>query len=248
MRSRFTTRRENRSFLGQLDRSLPAPHTRRTSSTGIAYSGGLRSAMTAGHTLKPFIASRHRPDASARVRRDECMPGPPRTREGEVPVYREIFVPVDNSTHSDWAVDRAIELSRRSDGRITGNHVYAARLHDVRFRQLETGLPARFQTPEEIKKQRKIHDKLIEKGLQLIADSFLDQVGKRCAGYDGGGKVRSDVKVGENGRLVAEEEDAAARLVGSSGREYDLLAIGAHGLGRQQFSQVGGVAARVLRG
>jgi nucleotide-binding universal stress UspA family protein len=205
-------------------------------------------------------------------------------------VYREIFVPVDNSQHSDWAVDRALEMCRKSGGRITGNHVYAARLHDVRFRQLETGLPAQFQTPEEIKKQRKIHDKLIEKGLQLIADSFLDQLGKRCeaagvpltrqlleginyeeivnevnrgagrlpgligfdpnraAGYDGGDKVRGDVKLGENGRIVAEDEDAAARLVGSSGRQYDLLAVGAHGLGRQQFSQLGGVVARVLRG
>jgi nucleotide-binding universal stress UspA family protein len=205
-------------------------------------------------------------------------------------VYREIFVPVDNSQHSDWAVDRAIELARRSQGRLTGNHVYAARLHDVRFRQLETGLPAQFQTPDEIKKQRKIHDKLIEKGLQLIADSFLDQLGKRCdaagvpltrqlleginyeeivnevnrgagrlpgligfdpnraAGYDGGAKVRSDVQVGANGRLVAEDEDQAARLVGSSGRQYDLLAVGAHGLGRQTFSQLGGVVARVLRG
>ena len=205
-------------------------------------------------------------------------------------MYREIFVPVDNSQHSDWAVDRALEMCRKSAGRITGNHVYAARLHDVRFRQLETGLPAQFQTPEEIKKQRKIHDKLIEKGLQLIADSFLDQLGKRCeaagvaltrqlleginyeeivnevnrgagrlpgligfdpnraAGYDGGDKVRSDVKLGENGRLVAEDEDTAARLVGSSGRQYDLLAVGAHGLGRQQFSQLGGVVARVLRG
>jgi len=67
-----------------------------------------------------------------------------------------------------------------SDGRITETTSTAARLHDVRFRQLETGLPARFQTPDEIKKQRKIHDKLIEKGLQLIADSFLDQLGKRC--------------------------------------------------------------------
>ena len=205
-------------------------------------------------------------------------------------MYREIFAPVDNSPHSDWTVDRAIELSRKSGGRITGNHVYAARLHDVRFRQLETGLPAKFQTPEEIKKQRKIHDKLIEKGLQLIADSFLDQLGKRCeaagvaltrqlleginyeeivnevnrgagrlpgligfdpnraAGYDGGDKVRGDVQVGANGRLVAEDEDAAARLVGSSGRQYDLLAIGAHGLGRQPMSQLGGVVARVLRG
>jgi nucleotide-binding universal stress UspA family protein len=205
-------------------------------------------------------------------------------------MYREVFVPVDNSRESDWAVDRAIEVCRQSGGRITGNHVYAARLHDVRFRQLETGLPAQFQTPEEIKRQRKIHDKLIEKGLQLIADSFLDQLGKRCeaagvaltrqlleginyeeivkevnrgegrlpgligfdpnraAGYDGGEKTRGDVQLGSDGRIVAEDEDEAARLVGSSGRRYDLVAIGAHGLGRQEKSQLGGVVARALRG
>jgi nucleotide-binding universal stress UspA family protein len=204
--------------------------------------------------------------------------------------YQEVFVPVDNSQHSDWAVDRAIEICRASGGRITGNHVYAARLHDVRFRQLETGLPAQFQTPEEIKRQRKVHDKLIEKGLQLIADSFLDQLAKRCdaaavpltrqlleginyeeivkevnrgegrlpgligfdpnraAGYDGGAKTRGDVRLGDDGRIVAEEEDAAAKIVGSSGRRYDLVALGAHGLGRQSYSQLGGVVARSLRG
>ena len=205
--------------------------------------------------------------------------------------YSEIFVPVDNSPCSDWAVDRAIEICKASNGRITGNHVYAARLHDVRFRQLETGLPAQFQTQEEIKRQRRIHDKLIEKGLQLIADSFLDQLSMRCeragvpltrqlleginyeeivkevnrgegrlpgligfdpnraASYDGGERTRGDVRLGENGRIVAEpEEDDAAKIVGSSGRRYDLVAIGAHGLGRQAFSQLGGVVARALRG
>ncbi len=205
-------------------------------------------------------------------------------------MYREIFAPVDNSLHADWAVDRAIELCRSRGGRITGNHVYAARLHDVRFRQLETGLPAQFQTADEIKRQRKIHDKLIEKGLQLIADSFLDQVGRRCdaegvpltrqlleginyeeivkevnrgegrlpgligfdpnraAGYDGGDRGRGDVRLDDDGRIVAEDEDAAAKLVGSSGRAYDLVVIGAHGLGRQPYSQLGGVVARSLRG
>src|SRR2546425_1851507 len=175
------------------------------------------------------------------------------------------------------------------DKLVTGVQTCALPIY-VRFRQLETGLPARFQTPEEIKKQRKIHDKLIEKGLQLIADSFLDQLGKRCeaagvrltrqlleginyeeivnevnrgagrlpgligfdpdraAGYDGGDKVRSDVKVGENGRLVAEEQDSAARLAGSSGRQDDPLALGAHGLVRPPYTQLGGVAARGLRG
>jgi len=205
-------------------------------------------------------------------------------------MYREVIVPVDNSPDSHQAIDRAIEICRRSGGRITANHVYAARLHDIRFRQLETGLPAQFQTPEEIRKQRKIHDKLIEKGLQLISDSFLDQAAKRCesAGvpmtrqlleginyeeilrevnrgqgrlpsligfdpniadkYDGGSHVRSDVKIGENGRLIAEDEEPDEKLAGSSDRSYDLLCIGAHGIGRQPLSQLGGVTARVLRG
>ena len=205
-------------------------------------------------------------------------------------MYREVLVPVDNSDPSHWAVERAVELCQRSGGRVTGNHVYAARLHDVRFRQLETGLPARFQTSEEIKRQRKIHDKLIEKGLQLISDSFLDQTEKRCkeAGvtltrqlleginyeeivreanrgrgrlpsligfdpniadkYDGGATVRGDVRIGENGRLIAEDEDPDEKLAGSSGRAYDLLIMGAHGIGRQPYSQLGGVVSRVLRG
>jgi nucleotide-binding universal stress UspA family protein len=183
-----------------------------------------------------------------------------------------------------------MEICSRSRGRMTANHVYAARLHDVRFRQLETGLPARFQTPEEIKRQRKIHDKLIEKGLQLISDSFLDQVEKRCAAasiamtrqllegihyeelvreanrgdgrlpsligfdpniadkYDGGATVRSDVRLDEDGRIVAEDEEADEKLAGSSGRSYDLVAIGAHGLGRQPYSQLGGVVSRAIRG
>ncbi|GBD31935.1 Light-independent protochlorophyllide reductase subunit B [bacterium HR33] len=205
-------------------------------------------------------------------------------------MYRELLVPVDNSQHSDWAVERAIEICRRFGGRITGNHVYAARLHDVRFRQLETGLPAKFQTPEEIKRQRKIHDKLIEKGLQLISDSFLDQVDRRCreAGipmrrqlleginyeeiireanrgegrlpsligfdpniadkYDGGARMRGDVRIGEDGRLVAEDEEPEEKLAGSTGRSYDLVVMGAHGIGKQPLSQLGGVTARVVKG
>ena len=47
-------------------------------------------------------------------------------------MYRELLVPVDNSQHSDWAVDRALELASRLGGHVTASHVYAARLHDVR--------------------------------------------------------------------------------------------------------------------
>jgi len=205
-------------------------------------------------------------------------------------MYQELFVPVDNSQHSDWAINRAIEICGKNGGRITGNHVYAARLHDVRFRQLETGLPAQFQTPEELKHQRKVHDKLIEKGLQLISDSFLDQMENKCskagvplrrqlleginyeeiikevnhgngtlpsligfdpniaANYDGGERMRSDVRMDEHGRIVAEDETSDEKLAGSSGRDYDLIVMGAHGIGRQPLSQLGGVVARATLG
>ncbi len=204
-------------------------------------------------------------------------------------MYRELLVPVDNSQHSNWAVERALELCTKSGGRVTANHVYAARLHDVRFRQLETGLPAQFQTAKEIKRQRRVHDKLIEKGLQLISDSFLDEVEKRCAefnvplrrqlleginfeeivkevngghgrlpsligfdpnsaaGYDGSERVRSDVRLGDDGRIIGEDEDQSEKLAGSSGRQYDLVVMGAHGIGRQPYSQLGSVVARAAR-
>jgi nucleotide-binding universal stress UspA family protein len=204
-------------------------------------------------------------------------------------MYREVLVPVDNSAHSDLAVDRAVEICKRSQGRITATHVYAARLHDVRFRQLEVGLPAQFQEPEEIRRQRKIHDKLIEKGLQLISDSFLDEVDKKAraadvpltrqlleginfeeianeankgAGqlpsligfdpniadkYDGGDNVRSDVQLGDDGRIVAEDEEQDERLAGSSDRDYDLVVMGAYGIGRQAYSRIGGVVNRAMR-
>ncbi|MFW6084003.1 MAG: universal stress protein [Gemmatimonadota bacterium] len=204
-------------------------------------------------------------------------------------MYREVLVPVDNSAHSDLAVDRAVEICSRSEGRITATHVYAARLHDVRFRQLEVGLPAQFQEPQEIRRQRKIHDKLIEKGLQLISDSFLDEVEKKAKErgvtltrqlleginfeeiakeanrgggqlpsligfdpniadkYDGGDRGRSDVKLGDDGRIVAEDEGHDEKLAGSSERDYDLVVIGAHGIGRQAYSEIGGVAGRAIR-
>ena len=65
--------------------------------------------------------------------------------------------------------------------------------------------------------------------------------------YDGGDTVRSDVIVDEDGRIVAEDEEQDEKLAGSSGREYDLLVIGAHGIGKQPASQLGGMVSRVIR-
>ena len=81
------------------------------------------------------------------------------------PVYRKAVIPTDNSELCHAGIDWGVEFARKWGTVLVGNHVYAARLHDDRFRQLETGLPARFQTEKEVKRQRNIHDKLIETGL-----------------------------------------------------------------------------------
>nr|MDQ6900867.1 universal stress protein [Candidatus Dormibacteraeota bacterium] len=95
-------------------------------------------------------------------------------------MYQHLFVPVDNSDHSNAAIDVALALARATGARLTGCHVYAARMHDVRFKQMEYTLPEEYQDEQELERQRKIHDSLITRGLQLISDSYLDVLRERA--------------------------------------------------------------------
>ncbi|MDA8217964.1 MAG: universal stress protein, partial [Dehalococcoidales bacterium] len=96
-------------------------------------------------------------------------------------MYKRILTAVDNSKWSDEAVRLALEIAAITGASLTGNHVYAGRLHDLRFRQLEPALPERYQTEEILTKQRTIHESLIGRGLVIISDSYLDTVERRCA-------------------------------------------------------------------
>ncbi len=91
-------------------------------------------------------------------------------------LFARILVALDSSDHANSAVDTAVRLAAMSDEvRITGVHVYAAKLHDVRFRQMEGGLPEKFREEQELERQRDVHDDLIARGLSIITDSYLDQ-------------------------------------------------------------------------
>ncbi|NIQ25017.1 MAG: hypothetical protein GTN88_00125, partial [Gammaproteobacteria bacterium] len=57
-----------------------------------------------------------------------------------------------------------------------------------------------------------------------------------------------DVKLAENGRILGEHESQEDKRAGKSGRSYDLVVMGAHGIGRQQRSELGGVVSRAARG
>ena len=86
-------------------------------------------------------------------------------------MYKNILVPVDNSDCSNMGIDTGIKISQQMGAKLTGNHVYAARLHDIRFRQMESGLPQKYLEEQELEKQRDVHDTLITKGLEIITDS-----------------------------------------------------------------------------
>ena len=59
-------------------------------------------------------------------------------------MYKTIYIPVDNSDHSNTAVDVGVHLAKVFGSKIVGSHVYAAKMHDKRFKQMEAGLPEEY--------------------------------------------------------------------------------------------------------
>lgn len=151
-------------------------------------------------------------------------------------MFRHIYVPFDNSEHSQWALELGIELARLGESTLVGSHVYAAKLHDWRFRALESGLPEAYRQERELERQRVVHDSLITSGLELITDSYLRVMRQRCE--SAGVPFRGVSLEGRNWQALT--SDIAAE-------DYDLVVMGALGLGRTVQSLVGTVCERVVR-
>ena len=151
-------------------------------------------------------------------------------------MYKSIYVPVDNSDHSNRAVACALGLGKAYSAKLVGCHVYAAKLHDYRFRQMEYTLPEEYIDEVELERQRKIHDSLITMGLKLISDSYLDGMSRRC-GEEG---LAFEPRMMDGKHHIEILKD----LVGS---QHDLVVIGALGIGRARDSVIGSVCERVAR-
>ena len=152
-------------------------------------------------------------------------------------LHQRILVALDSSDHANAALQSATELAGLTrDAVITGSHVYAARLHDMRFRQMEGGLPEQFRQEQELERQRDVHDDLITRGLSIITDSYLDQAANECDQL--GINFRRCSLEGKNYRALTQETNSGA---------YDLLIMGALGLGAIKGSRLGTVCDRVAR-
>ena len=151
-------------------------------------------------------------------------------------MYKTIYVPVDNSDYSNTAVDVGVDLAKTFGAKIVGSHVYAAKMHDKRFKQMEAGLPEEYHDEKELDRQRQIHDSLITRGLQIITDSYLDYVDKRCTEANLPLERRS--LEGRNWKVLAEDINQNA---------YDLVIMGALGVGAVKDSVIGSNTERVVR-
>ena len=151
-------------------------------------------------------------------------------------MFHKILTALDNSTYSDCGMEAAIAIGRTFHATVTGCHVYAARLHETRFMDMESGLPERYQSETILKRQRDIHESLISKGLGIISDSYLDRLEKRCQEA----KVLC-VRKNREGKNFAE----ILKEIDQGG--YDLTIMGGLGMGVVENSQIGSVCERVAR-
>src|SRR5437879_761805 len=109
-------------------------------------------------------------------------------------------------------------------------------MHDVRFKQMEYTLPEEYQHEQELERQRKIHDSLITRGLQLISDSYLDVMKAACD--KAGLPFEYKTFDGKNWECLVDD-------IGES--DYDIVVMGALGMGAVKDSMVGSVTDRVVR-
>ncbi len=151
-------------------------------------------------------------------------------------MFDSIYVPVDNSEHSNACEVLGVQMAQALGAKVAGSHVYAAALHDTRFKQMEFTLPEEYKEESELEKQRRIHDALITRGLQLISDSYLDRMQKMAADAEVEfERLRAD---GRNFEEIVREIDEGG---------YALVLMGALGQGAVRHSTAGSVCERTLR-
>jgi nucleotide-binding universal stress UspA family protein len=151
-------------------------------------------------------------------------------------MYESIYIPVDNSAHSNRAIDVGVDVAAAFTSKLTGCHVYAARMHDYRFKQMEYTLPEEYLAEDELHRQRKIHDSLISMGLELVSDCYLNPIAEKAEGR--GLSVERKMIDGKHSTELLHDIDES---------DYDLVVLGALGVGRTKDSRIGSVAVRLAR-
>lgn len=151
-------------------------------------------------------------------------------------MYATILLALDGSPDSRAGGSLALALARRLGSSLLCTHVYDAGIHESRFREMEPGLPERYQDPGYLRDLRSSHDSLIAEGFHALSRGYMEAFLREAA--EAGVCASEEVAGGRNYVEIL----ARARESGT-----DLIVLGASGLGRQGDDQLGSTALRVLR-
>jgi nucleotide-binding universal stress UspA family protein len=151
-------------------------------------------------------------------------------------LYQRILVALDGSKCSDLAMQAALALADRGKQTLLiGCHVYAARMHRVRFEEMEPGLPEKYQEEERLDYLRHTHDNIITEGMQLISDAYLAPL------------VREAQKKELALEGLTPEGRNYVELLRAVGEQHaDLVVLGAWGHGHVPEGSLGSLTERIL--
>lgn len=149
---------------------------------------------------------------------------------------KKIILCFDNSDPSMIASEASIDIARVFDSEVVGAHGYNASMHEGAFRIMEPTLPEKYQKKEILERQRDVHNKLINIGMEKISLSYLRPLRERFEGTSV--DFRESVREGKNFKAVKEIiED----------EKGDLVIMGSHGFNSNGNGFLGSVCLRVLR-
>ncbi|MBN1263926.1 MAG: universal stress protein [Anaerolineales bacterium] len=151
-------------------------------------------------------------------------------------MYERIMVALDGSPCSNLAIKPALALAG-SDERtsLVGCHVYAARMHRVRFEEMELRLPEQYQEEERLDYLRQTHDCLITDGMQLISDAYLAPLARQA----------EELGISLSG-LALEGRNYVELLKAVREQKTNLLMMGAWGHGHVPEGDLGSLTERML--
>ena len=152
-------------------------------------------------------------------------------------MYNKILLALDGSYYSELGIESAIKIAKSSNSNtiLYGCHVYASKMHKIRFTEMETGLPQQYQTEEKLIYLRDTHEDLITDGMQLISDAYLSPLVNRA--------IEESIKIEG---ITPEGRNYAKLLEVINTIKPDLIILGGWGHGKVDEKILGSLTQRIL--
>ena len=149
---------------------------------------------------------------------------------------KTIVVGFDGSQDSLFALRRALEIGAKLDMEVKAVSVFDPFFHSGVFRQLSSSLSQEAKEKFDFPSQEKIHDQIIDKGLENLYREMLEKGLQRA----GSSKedIHAEVAAGEVSRKIQEY---------ASSNKANLVVLGRWGLHREPQSLIGSHSLRLAR-